>query len=72
MSTSTTVTCSACGHHGFIIVNAHTGEQVDLKTFYATVDTKAIDPNDLTRHAPLDVSALRMVCANPQCRRMLE
>lgn len=71
MAPGTTLTCAACGHHGFIVVNAHTGEEVDLKTYFATSQRKAIDPAHLARHDPLDLSALRMVCANPQCRRAL-
>lgn len=71
MATGTTVTCAACGHHGFIIIDARTGETVDLKTYFATIQRQAIDPADLGRHDPLDLSALRMVCANPRCRREL-
>lgn len=71
MSTGTTITCNACGHHGFIILDARTGEQVDLKTFYATIQPKSINPDDLKHHPPLDLSNLRTVCANPHCRRVL-
>jgi hypothetical protein len=70
VSTGTTVTC-VCGSHGFIVLHAETGEQVDLKTYYATVRRAAIDPDDLTRRDPLDLSKLVMVCANPACRRVL-
>ncbi len=70
MSTGMTVTC-ACGYHGFIIVSAATGEPVDLKSFFATRQRAAIDPGDLARHDPMDLSQLRMVCANPNCRRVL-
>ncbi|HEY7833524.1 MAG TPA: hypothetical protein VIG30_08155 [Ktedonobacterales bacterium] len=71
MAPGTTVTCAACGHHGFVIVNARTGEPVDLKTYLATIQRPAIDPSDLARHDPLDMSELRMVCANPRCRQVL-
>jgi hypothetical protein len=70
MSTGTTVTC-VCGSHGFIVIDATTGEQVDLKTYYATRHKDTIDPNDLKSHDLIDVSNLRMVCANPECRRVL-
>lgn len=70
MSTGTTLTC-VCGSHGFIVVDAHTGEQVDLKSVYATRRREAIDPTDLKRHDPIDLSNLVMVCANPNCRRRL-
>lgn len=70
MLTGTTVTC-ACGSHGFVVVDANTGAQIDLKSYYATLRQRSIDPSDLTRHAPLDASQLKMVCANPQCRRPL-
>ena len=69
MSTGTTVTCT-CGHQGFIIVDARTGEQVDLKTLYP-VKHGPIDPANLRRHDPIDLSELVMVCANPACRRRL-
>ena len=71
MASGTTITCATCGHHGFIIVDARTGETVDLKTYFATIQRQTIDPSDLARHDPLDLSALRMVCANPECRREL-
>jgi hypothetical protein len=70
MNSGTTVTC-ACGYQGFVVVNAATGQQVDLKTFYATRRQHAIDLGDLKRHNPADLSALVMVCANPSCRRVL-
>ncbi len=70
MSTGTTVTC-ACGYQGFIVVNARTGEPVDLKRAYATKPSTTIDPDDLKRHDPIDLTDLVMVCANPQCRRRL-
>lgn len=71
MAPDTTVTCAVCGHHGFIVVSAQTGEELDLKTYFATIQRKAIDPEHLARHDPLDLSALRMICANPQCRHPL-
>jgi hypothetical protein len=70
VSTSTTVTC-VCGYQGFIVVNALTGEQIDLKTYHATKHQRPIAPDDLKRHDPLDLSHLQMVCANPNCRRVL-
>jgi hypothetical protein len=70
VSTGTTITC-VCGSQGFLVVDAVTGEPVDLKTFYATRRQQAINPEDLKRHDPLDTSALKMVCANPNCRRVL-
>lgn len=69
-STSTTITCP-CGSRGFIVVDAATGEPVDLKTLYMTVK-RPINPDDLKSHNPPDFSALRTVCANPSCRRPLE
>jgi hypothetical protein len=71
MATSTTVTCT-CGSQGFIVINAATGQPVDLKTFYATRQRASIDPTDLKCHDPMDLSNLLMVCANPQCRRVLQ
>jgi hypothetical protein len=70
MDTGTTATC-ACGSRGFIVVDAATGEQIDLKTYYATQRQHAIDPANLRRHDPPDTSRLQLVCANPQCRRVL-
>lgn len=70
MATSTTITCS-CGSRGFIVVDASTGEPVDLKSLYATVK-RPIDPNNLKNHNPPDFSKLRTVCANPSCRRPLQ
>jgi hypothetical protein len=70
MSTGTTVTCT-CGYQGFIVVDAQTGEQVDLKTYLATVRPSNFRPSDLKRHDPIDLSQLVMVCANPSCRRRL-
>jgi hypothetical protein len=70
MTTGTTLTC-VCGSHGFIVVDALTGAPVDLKTFYATRQRQTINPADLKRHDPPDVSNLLMVCANPACRRRL-
>jgi hypothetical protein len=70
VSTGTTITC-VCGSQGFLVVDAATGEPVDLKTFYATKRSQFINPDDLKRHNPLDTSALKMVCANPNCRRVL-
>jgi hypothetical protein len=70
VSTGTTITC-VCGSHGFLVVDAATGEPVDLKSYYATKRQQAIDPSNLKRHDPLDTSALKMVCANPSCRRVL-
>jgi hypothetical protein len=70
VSSGTTITC-VCGSQGFLVVDAATGQPVDLKTFYATRRQQAIDPDDLKRHDPLDTSALKMVCANPNCRRVL-
>lgn len=70
MATGTTVTCS-CGSRGFIIIDATTGEPVDLKTFYATTQ-RPINPSDLKSHNPPDYSNLRTVCANPNCRRPLQ
>jgi hypothetical protein len=70
VNTGTTITC-VCGSQGFLVVDATTGEPVDLKTFYATRRQPTIDPDDLKRHDPLDLSALKMVCANPGCRRVL-
>lgn len=69
MATGTTVTCT-CGSHGFIVVNAITGEPVDLKALYATVQ-RPINPRDLKSHNPPDFSNLRTVCANPSCRKPL-
>lgn len=71
MSTGTTLTC-VCGSHGFVVVDARTGEQVDLKSYYATRHRESIDPTDLKRHDPVDLSSLVMVCANPACRRALK
>jgi hypothetical protein len=70
MATGTTVTC-VCGSRGFIVVHAVTGEPIDLKTLYAAEQQRPIDPNDLKRHNPLDLSNFRTVCANPNCRRPL-
>lgn len=70
MSEGTTVTCT-CGYRGFIVVDAQTGEQVDLKTYFATVRQRSFHPDDLKSHDPLDVSQLVMVCGNPNCRRRL-
>jgi hypothetical protein len=70
MSTETTITC-VCGSRGFIVIDATTGEQVDLKTYFATVRQRSINPDDLKSHDPIDLSQLVMVCANPQCRRKL-
>lgn len=71
MSTGHTATCT-CGSRGFIIVDATTGEQVDLKTYYATIRARGIDPTNLTAHDRPDTSRLQMVCANPACRRVLQ
>ena len=70
MSTGTTLTCS-CGNHGFIVVDAETGEQVDLKTYYATARQQTFIPAELKSHDPMDLSRLVMVCGNPSCRRRL-
>jgi hypothetical protein len=70
MSTGTTLTCT-CGYHGFIVVNQETGQQVDLKTYFATVQPRAFKPADLKSHDPIDTSQLVMVCGNPTCRRKL-
>ncbi|MBF6592441.1 MAG: hypothetical protein IVW57_18175 [Ktedonobacterales bacterium] len=70
MGTGTTITC-ACGSRGFIVIDAATGQRMDLKAYYATMRQRTIDPTDLTRHDPLDMSRLRLVCANPQCQRVL-
>lgn len=70
MDTNTTATC-ACGSRGFIVVDAETGALVDLKTYYATIRRGSIDPENLKGHDPLDTSKLQLVCANPQCRRVL-
>lgn len=70
MGTGGTVTC-ACGSRGFLIVDVETGEQVDLKTYYATVRARSIDPTNLAAHDRADTSRLQMVCANPACRRVL-
>lgn len=70
MSTGNTVTCT-CGSHGFIIIDATTGEPVDLKTYYATLRAQSIDPANLTAHNRPDTSRLQTVCANPACRRVL-
>lgn len=70
MTDGNTVTC-LCGSRSFVVVHADTGEQIDLKTFYATIRQKAIDPGALKAHNPADLSALRTVCANPNCRRPL-
>lgn len=70
MSNGNTVTC-ACGSRGFVIVDAATGEQVDLKTYYATLRARSIDPTNLTAHDRPDTSRLQMVCANPDCRKVL-
>jgi hypothetical protein len=69
MATGTTVTCT-CGSRGFIVVNAATGEPIDLKTIYATVQ-RPINPDDLKSHNPPDYSNLHTVCANPSCRKPL-
>jgi hypothetical protein len=70
METGTTATC-VCGSRGFIVVDAATGEPLDLKTYYATQRQRAIDPANLRHHDPLDLSRLQLVCANPVCRRVL-
>jgi hypothetical protein len=70
MSTGTTLTC-VCGSHGFVVVHAVTGERVDLQTYYATQRRRAIHPDHLKQHDALDVSQLRLLCANPACRREL-
>jgi hypothetical protein len=70
MSTGTTVTCT-CGYQGFIVVDAKTGQQVDLKTYFATVRRDTFTPDNMKRHDPIDASQLVMVCANPNCRRTL-
>jgi hypothetical protein len=70
MNTGLTATCS-CGSRGFIVVDAATGQQVDLKTYYATLRQRSIDPTNLKRHDPLDLSQIQLVCANPACRRVL-
>ena len=67
--TGTTITCT-CGSHGFIVVDDVTGEPVDLKALYATVQ-RPINPRDLKSHNPPDFSNLRTVCANPKCRKPL-
>jgi hypothetical protein len=69
MATGTTVTC-VCGSRGFVVVHAVTGEPIDLKTIYTTVQ-RPINPRDLKSHDPIDLSTIRTVCANPDCRRPL-
>jgi hypothetical protein len=70
MISGTTVAC-VCGSRSFIVLDAETGEPIDLKTFYETARNRAIDPTALKDHDPLDLSRLRTVCANPECRRPL-
>lgn len=70
MTSGSTVTCT-CGSHGFIIVDAATGKEVDLKTYYSTIRRQSINPANLKSHSPLDIHAIKMVCANPRCRRVL-
>ena len=70
MDTGTTATC-VCGSRGFVVVDAATGDQIDLKTYYATLRQRTIDPANLKMHDPLDLGRLRLVCANPQCRRVM-
>lgn len=69
-STGTTATC-VCGSRGFLVVDATTGEQIDLKTYYATLRQRTIDPTQLKQHDPVDLSRIQLVCANPACRRVL-
>jgi hypothetical protein len=70
MTTGMTATC-ICGSRSFIVLDAQTGEPIDLKTVYETARKRAIDPTALKDHDPLDLSRLRTVCANPECRRPL-
>jgi hypothetical protein len=70
MDTGTTATC-VCGSRGFIVVDAATGDQIDLKTYYATLRQRSIDLANLKAHDPIDLTRLQLVCANPQCRRVL-
>lgn len=71
MGTGNTVTCS-CGSRSFLIVDARTGERVDLKTYYATIRARSIDPANIAAHDQPDTTQLQMVCANPACRRVLQ